>query len=106
MIYVCLACCRAVYVRRPTPQRRSAGTMEIVALTDSSSNRIVLPRPCLFAICDENVTAETSIHLSNHEVEEALSPFIRASPPHMDQCGRVAGILFQLYIWVGHDRRL
>ena len=40
--------------------------------------RRVSPRSYLFTVCDENVTVETSINLSNNEGEEAVSPFIGA----------------------------
>ena len=37
-----------------------------------------------------------SIHLSNHNVEEAVSPFIGVPPPHLDQSGGVVGTSFSL----------
>ena len=69
--------------------------MEIVALPGSTSDRIVFSCLSLFTVCDENVTAETFIHLSNHLGEEAVSPFLGELPPHLDQSGGVAGTLFQ-----------
>ena len=72
--------CRTVYARRPTPWRGNAGKMEIVPLPRSTRNIRVSPRQSLFTVCDENVTSETFICLSNDKVEEAVSPFIGAPP--------------------------
>ena len=56
-----------------------------------TSDRIFLPRPYLFTVCDKNVTTETFIRLYNHKVEESISPFIGSPPPHLEQSGGVTG---------------
>ena len=68
-----LASCQDVNTRYLTSWRVSAGTMEIMALPDSTSDRIFSPLPSLFTVCDDNITAEMFFRLSNHEVEESVS---------------------------------
>ena len=70
--------------------------MKIVALSGSTGDISVSPRPSLSTVCDDIVTAETFIHLYNHKGEEAVSPFVGAPPPHLDQSGRVGGTSFPL----------
>ena len=48
--------CRVLNLRRPTSCRGSAGTMKIVALNVSTSDRRVFPLTSLFTVCDDNVT--------------------------------------------------
>ena len=66
--------------------------MEIVPMIDYTSDIRVLPHPYLFTVCDDNVTAETFIDISNNEGEEVVSTFIGAPPAHLNQSGVVAGI--------------
>ena len=81
----------------------SAGTIEIVVSPGSTSDIRVSLRPYLITSCDENITAETFVHIYNHKGEEDVSPFIRVPLPRLDQSGGVAVTSFQEYIWGGHD---
>ena len=62
-------CCQYANASRPTSWRGGAGKMKIVTLPGSTSDRIVSPRPSIFAICDDNVTVETFIHLYNSHLQ-------------------------------------
>ena len=72
--------------------------MEIVALPGSTNEIIVSPLPSLLTVCYDNLTAKQFIQISNHEGKEVASPFIGATPPHLDQSGRVAGPSFPLLL--------